>query len=30
VFDGADAARAVVRRMVRAGTDWIKLTAPIS
>jgi imidazolonepropionase-like amidohydrolase len=27
VFDGADAARAVVRRMVRAGADWIKLTA---
>jgi imidazolonepropionase-like amidohydrolase len=27
VFDGADAARAVVRRMVRAGADWIKVTA---
>ncbi|MEI8409386.1 MULTISPECIES: amidohydrolase family protein [unclassified Kribbella] len=27
VFDGADGARAVVRRMVRAGADWIKLTA---
>jgi imidazolonepropionase-like amidohydrolase len=27
VFDGADAARAVVRRMVKAGADWIKLTA---
>jgi imidazolonepropionase-like amidohydrolase len=27
VFDGADAARAVVRRMVRAGADWIKLAA---
>lgn len=26
VFDGADAARAVVRRMVRAGADWIKAT----
>ncbi|WP_406056920.1 amidohydrolase family protein [Kribbella sp. NBC_00889] len=27
VFDGADGARAAVRRMVRAGADWIKLTA---
>ncbi|UED84510.1 amidohydrolase family protein [Streptomyces profundus] len=27
VFDGPDAARAVVRRMVRAGADWIKVTA---
>jgi imidazolonepropionase-like amidohydrolase len=27
VFDGPDAARAVVRRMVRAGADWIKATA---
>ena len=27
VFDGADGARAVVRRMVRAGADWIKVTA---
>lgn len=27
VFDGADGARAVVRRMVQAGADWIKLTA---
>ncbi|WP_371401334.1 amidohydrolase family protein [Kribbella sp. NBC_00662] len=26
-FDGADGARAVVRRMVRAGADWIKVTA---
>ncbi|WP_331766632.1 amidohydrolase family protein [Embleya sp. NBC_00896] len=26
VFDGADAARAAVRRMVRAGADWIKVT----
>ncbi|MFI6587832.1 amidohydrolase family protein [Embleya sp. NPDC050493] len=26
VFDGPDAARAVVRRMVRAGADWIKAT----
>ncbi|MDQ0377450.1 amidohydrolase family protein [Amycolatopsis thermophila] len=25
VFDGPDAARAAVRRMVRAGTDWIKV-----
>lgn len=25
VFDGCDAARAAVRRMVRAGADWIKL-----
>ena len=27
VFDGADGARAVVRQMVRAGADWIKVTA---
>ncbi|MDT0265300.1 amidohydrolase family protein [Streptomyces sp. DSM 44915] len=27
VFDGPDQARAVVRRMVRAGADWIKVTA---
>ncbi|WP_203995769.1 amidohydrolase family protein [Virgisporangium aurantiacum] len=27
VFDGVDAARAVVRRMTRAGADWIKVTA---
>jgi imidazolonepropionase-like amidohydrolase len=27
VFDGADGARAVVRRMTRAGADWIKVTA---
>lgn len=27
VFDGADEARAAVRRMVRAGADWIKLGA---
>ncbi|WP_049578129.1 amidohydrolase family protein [Streptomyces sp. SBT349] len=27
VFDGPDAARATVRRMVRAGADWIKVTA---
>ncbi|QFU88961.1 amidohydrolase family protein [Amycolatopsis sp. YIM 10] len=27
VFDGPDQARAVVRRMVRAGADWIKLAA---
>ncbi|PZS05373.1 MAG: hypothetical protein DLM56_03325 [Pseudonocardiales bacterium] len=27
VFDGCDAARAAVRRMVRAGADWIKLAA---
>ncbi|MFR9725830.1 amidohydrolase family protein [Streptomyces sp. MS19] len=27
VFDGADGARAVVRRMVRAGADWLKVTA---
>jgi imidazolonepropionase-like amidohydrolase len=27
VFDGVDGARAVVRRMVRAGADWIKVTA---
>ncbi|WP_253768307.1 amidohydrolase family protein [Goodfellowiella coeruleoviolacea] len=27
VFDGPEAARAVVRRMVRAGADWIKVTA---
>lgn len=27
VFDGPDGARAVVRRMVRAGADWIKVTA---
>jgi imidazolonepropionase-like amidohydrolase len=27
ILDGADAARAVVRRMVRAGADWIKVTA---
>ncbi len=27
VFDGADGARAVVRRMVRAGADWIKVAA---
>ncbi|HZX02717.1 MAG TPA: amidohydrolase family protein [Kribbella sp.] len=27
IFDGADAGRAVVRRMVRAGADWIKVTA---
>ncbi|WP_166658482.1 amidohydrolase family protein [Kribbella sp. VKM Ac-2571] len=26
VFNGADEARAVVRRMVRAGADWIKVT----
>lgn len=26
-FDGADQARAAVRRMVRAGADWIKVTA---
>jgi imidazolonepropionase-like amidohydrolase len=26
VFDGPDGARAVVRRMVRAGADWIKAT----
>ena len=26
IFDGADGARAVVRRMVRAGADWIKVT----
>ncbi|WP_165777674.1 amidohydrolase family protein [Amycolatopsis antarctica] len=27
IFDGADAARAAVRRMVRAGADWIKVGA---
>jgi imidazolonepropionase-like amidohydrolase len=27
VFDGADGARAVVRRMTRAGADWIKVAA---
>lgn len=27
VFDGPDEARAVVRRMVRADADWIKVTA---
>ncbi|HEX6356933.1 amidohydrolase family protein [Actinophytocola sp.] len=27
VFNGADEARAVVRRMVRAGADWIKVAA---
>ncbi|WP_432892045.1 amidohydrolase family protein [Kribbella sp. CA-245084] len=27
IFDGVDGARAVVRRMVRAGADWIKVTA---
>jgi imidazolonepropionase-like amidohydrolase len=27
VFDGVDAARAVVRRMTRAGADWIKVAA---
>ncbi|HEY2669654.1 MAG TPA: amidohydrolase family protein, partial [Rugosimonospora sp.] len=27
VFGGADGAREVVRRMVRAGADWIKVTA---
>ncbi|GAA3849512.1 amidohydrolase family protein [Streptomyces sedi] len=27
VFDGPDQARAVVRRMVRAGADWIKVTS---
>lgn len=27
VFDGPGAARATVRRMVRAGADWIKVTA---
>jgi imidazolonepropionase-like amidohydrolase len=27
VFDGADGARAAVRRMTRAGADWIKVTA---
>ncbi|WP_326569661.1 amidohydrolase family protein [Amycolatopsis rhabdoformis] len=27
VFDGADQARAAVRRMVRAGADWVKLGA---
>ncbi|MER7245454.1 amidohydrolase family protein [Kribbella sp. NPDC000426] len=27
IFNGADGARAVVRRMVRAGADWIKVTA---
>ncbi|SFQ74920.1 Imidazolonepropionase [Amycolatopsis arida] len=27
VFDGADGARAAVRRMVRAGADWIKVGA---
>ena len=27
VFDGPDAARAAVRRMVRAGADWIKVGA---
>jgi imidazolonepropionase-like amidohydrolase len=26
IFNGADEARAVVRRMVRAGSDWIKVT----
>ncbi|TDX02789.1 amidohydrolase family protein [Kribbella sp. VKM Ac-2566] len=26
IFNGADEARAVVRRMVRAGADWIKVT----
>ncbi|MET9272868.1 amidohydrolase family protein [Kribbella sp. NPDC003557] len=27
IFNGADGARAVVRRMIRAGADWIKVTA---
>lgn len=27
VFDGPDAARATVRRMIRAGADWIKVAA---
>src|SRR5262245_11322 len=27
VFDGIDGARAVVRRMTRAGADWIKVTS---
>ncbi|MPZ27441.1 MAG: hypothetical protein GEV12_13790 [Micromonosporaceae bacterium] len=27
LFDGADSARAAVRRMVRAGADWIKIGA---
>ncbi|MEV5962654.1 amidohydrolase family protein [Kribbella sp. NPDC051952] len=27
IFNGADGARTVVRRMVRAGADWIKVTA---
>jgi imidazolonepropionase-like amidohydrolase len=27
VFEGADGARAVVRRMTRAGADWIKVAA---
>lgn len=27
IFNGADEARAVVRRMIRAGADWIKVTA---
>jgi imidazolonepropionase-like amidohydrolase len=27
VFDGVDAARAVVRRMTRAGAEWIKVAA---
>lgn len=27
VFNGPDQARAVVRRMIRAGADWIKVTA---
>ncbi|MGW3993571.1 amidohydrolase family protein [Amycolatopsis sp. NPDC004772] len=27
LFDGADSARAAVRRMVRAGADWIKVGA---
>ncbi|MFG1907916.1 amidohydrolase family protein [Kribbella sp. NPDC048928] len=27
IFDGADAGRAAVRRMIRAGADWIKVTA---
>jgi imidazolonepropionase-like amidohydrolase len=30
LFDGTDAARAAVRRMVRAGADWIKLGASSS
>jgi imidazolonepropionase-like amidohydrolase len=27
IFNGADEARTVVRRMIRAGADWIKVTA---